>query len=239
MTAADRQAGPALSLDGVRFTWPDGAFSLAVDALSIGRGEAVFLRGPSGSGKSTLLSLLCGIVAPDAGEIAVMGAPFSALPPPRRDRVRAERFGVIFQMFNLLPYLPPVDNVILPLAFAPTRAARVGPDRAGEARRLLGELGLEPAVAGARRSDRLSVGQQQRVAVARALIGGPDIVIADEPTSALDMDAQDAFLELLFGQVKAAGATLLMVSHDAALAPRFDRALSLTEIARAVRAGAA
>ncbi|MEL6774278.1 MAG: ATP-binding cassette domain-containing protein, partial [Pseudomonadota bacterium] len=122
-------------------------------------------------------------------------------------------------------------------AFAPLRARRVGRDRAGEARRLLTALGLPEAVIDARRAASLSVGQQQRVAVARALIGTPDIVVADEPTSALDADARDAFLALLFDQVAAAGASLIMVSHDAALAARFDRRLTLAEIASVAGSG--
>ncbi|MEO1773422.1 MAG: ATP-binding cassette domain-containing protein [Pseudomonadota bacterium] len=228
----------ALRLDAVRFAWPGaGGFSLGVESLCVARGERVFLQGPSGSGKSTLLSLICGIVSPDAGEIAVMGEPFSTLSARRRDRLRAERMGVIFQMFNLLPYASPIENVVLPLAFAPLRARRVGRDRAGEARRLLTALGLPEAVIDARRAASLSVGQQQRVAVARALIGTPDIVVADEPTSALDGDARDAFLALLFDQVAAAGASLIMVSHDASLAQRFDRRLTLAEIASVAGSG--
>ncbi|MEM8596451.1 MAG: ATP-binding cassette domain-containing protein [Pseudomonadota bacterium] len=233
----------AVALDGVRFAWPQsrqGArFSIAIDRLIITPGERVFLEGPSGSGKSTLLSLLCGILSPDSGQIEVCGAPFSALTGGRRDRLRAERFGIIFQMFNLLPYASPLDNVMLPLTFAPARAARVGRDREGAARRLMTDLGLAPEVIEAPRASSLSVGQQQRVAVARALIGAPDIVVADEPTSALDAGAQEAFLALLFDQVAEAGATLLMVSHDAALGARFDRRLALTDMARVSREGAA
>ncbi|MEO1531682.1 MAG: ABC transporter ATP-binding protein [Pseudomonadota bacterium] len=235
----DRQPEAALALEGIRFSWPGSAFALEIDALEVARGEAVMVRGPSGSGKSTLLSLICGIVTPAAGEIRVVGEAFSALPSARRDRVRAERLGVIFQMFNLLPYASPVDNVLLPLAFAPKRSARVGRDQAGAARQLLSGLGLSGDVIGARRADRLSVGQQQRVAVARALIGGPDIVVADEPTSALDADAKDTFLALMAEQVRAAGATLLMVSHDESLAHRFDRVLALDEVARLRRGAAA
>ncbi|MEL6267798.1 MAG: ATP-binding cassette domain-containing protein, partial [Pseudomonadota bacterium] len=191
-------APPALALDAVRFAWAGrgGApgFALEIDELRVPRGERLFLEGPSGSGKSTLLSLVCGIVAPDAGRIEVTGEAFSALPGSRRDRLRAERFGIIFQMFNLLPYASAIDNVVLPLAFAPARAARVGRGREAEARRLMAALDLAPDAIAAPRATVLSVGQQQRVAVARALIGSPDIVVADEPTSALDAASRDAFL---------------------------------------------
>jgi len=237
--AGDR-SGEALRLGGVRFAWPGTPrFGLAVDNFAVARGERVLLLGPSGLGKSTLLSLICGIAAPDAGAVEVLGRPFSALPGARRDRLRAEHFGVIFQMFNLLPYATPLDNVLLPLSFAPRRRARLGAASAQQARQLMASLGLPPGVVDASAAAELSVGQQQRVAVARALIGEPEIIVADEPTSALDAAVQDVFLRLLFDQVAAAGATLLMVSHDERLAPRFDRVVQLPEIAEARREQAA
>ena len=149
------------------------------------------------------------------------------------DRFRAEHFGIIFQMFNLLPYGSIVDNVLLPLNFARERRSRASRDGepAQEARRLLERLGLDPALH-RRSAPTLSVGQQQRVAVARALIGGPAIVIADEPTSALDRDHQQDFLDLLFEEADRAGATLVMVSHDATMAPRFERTVELGSLAR-------
>jgi ABC-type uncharacterized transport system YnjBCD ATPase subunit len=147
------------------------------------------LLGASGSGKSTLLNLLCGVLAPDSGSVTVLGTDLGSLTSAARDRFRAAHFGILFQMFNLLPYLTALDNVLLPLGFAPERWRRAGGGDA-EACRLLarlgvGELAYEPAAS-------LSVGQQQRVAAARAMIGAPPIVIADEPTSALDADTQDA-----------------------------------------------
>ncbi len=237
---ADSSEAPALAVEGLRFAWPGRArFEIAVDAFRLARGERVFLVGPSGSGKSTFLALLCGIAEPDAGEVRLLGQPFSALPGPARDRVRAERIGVIFQMFNLLGYASPLDNVLLPLAFAPGRAARLGRRPRAEAERLLAALGLPAETIRAATASGLSVGQQQRVAVARALIGGPEIVVADEPTSALDTATQGAFLDLLFAQTEAAGASLLMVSHDERLAGRFDRTVRLDEIARISRGEAA
>ena len=192
----------------------------------------MLLLGASGSGKSTLLNLICGVLAPEAGRVAVLGTDFGSLAGAARDRFRAAHFGILFQMFNLLPYLTAVDNVLLPLGFAPERRRRAG---AGdeEARRLLtrlgvGELAREPAAS-------LSVGQQQRVAAARAMIGAPPIVVADEPTSALDTDTQDAFLALLFAELDRTRASLLMVSHDRGLAGRFDRVVRLADIARAGR----
>jgi putative ABC transport system ATP-binding protein len=219
----------------VRFAWPGrGAFGMRIKDFALRCGECLLLIGPSGSGKSTFLSLLCGIASPQAGRIEVLGTDIAALSGPARDRFRAEHFGIIFQMFNLLPYGTVLDNVILPLAFATARRKRAEPAKA-TALDLLQRLGLGPELA-ARSSANLSVGQQQRVAAARALIGSPELIVADEPTSALDRDRQGAFLEVLFTQVRDAGATLVMVSHDQSLAPRFDRVVALSEIAEEVRA---
>ncbi|MDF2235115.1 ABC transporter ATP-binding protein [Albimonas sp. CAU 1670] len=235
----------ALAVSTLRYAWParrgGAGFGIEVEDFSVEKGERVFLHGPSGSGKSTLLALVCGIAAPQAGAVEVAGERLSALSPAHRDRFRAERIGVVFQMFNLLPYASGLDNILLPLRFAPARRARVAQAPGGaraEALRLTGALGLPEALVARAPAAELSVGQQQRVAVARALIGAPDLIVADEPTSALDAEAQGAFLDLLFAQVGAAGASLLMVSHDPALAPRFDRAVALPDIARPLRPGA-
>ncbi len=160
----------------------------------------------------------------------MLGTDLGTLSGAARDRFRAAHIGVLFQMFNLLPYLSVVDNVLLPLRFSSERRERLGGDAKAEAWRLLGALGLPSGLAGSR-ADRLSVGQQQRVAAARALIGAPEIVVADEPTSALDRDRQTAFLDLLFAQAARHRTSLLVVSHDRGLGPLFDRAVELHEIA--------
>jgi putative ABC transport system ATP-binding protein len=222
----------AVSLRGVEYKWNGrDAFALSVGALQIPRGERLLLLGPSGSGKSTLLSLLTGIVVAQAGSLEILGQRLDALGSSGRDRFRAEHFGIIFQMFNLLPYGAVIDNVLLPLSFAPERRARAtaAGGTKSEARRLLSALGL-PADIGQQTAATLSVGQQQRVATARALIGSPDIVVADEPTSALDDDRQQDFLDLLFGQIEATRATLIMVSHDRRLARHFTRVVHLDDI---------
>lgn len=222
----------AVSLRDVEYKWSGrDAFTLSVGALQIPRGERLLLLGPSGSGKSTLLSLLTGIVVAQAGSLEILGQRLDALRSSGRDRFRAEHFGIVFQMFNLLPYGAVIDNVLLPLSFAPARRARAMAtgDSEGEARRLLSALGLAADI-GRRKAATLSVGQQQRVATARALIGSPEIIVADEPTSALDDDRQRDFLDLLFGQIDATKATLIMVSHDRRLARHFDRAVELTDI---------
>lgn len=226
--------GPlAAALRDVRFAWRGRApFALAVNSLDIARGERMLLVGPSGGGKSTLLSLLCGVLTPGSGSVTVLGTDIGRLPGAARDRFRAEHLGVVFQMFNLLPYASVLDNVLLPLRFAPERRARAA--RAGvraEATRLLRSLGLEEQLHDGARASSLSVGQQQRVAAARALIGAPEIIVADEPTSALDHDRQTAFLDLLFGEAARTGTTVIMVSHDASLAAQFDRIIHLADVA--------
>lgn len=228
----DRMAD-IIQVDGVRFRWPGReGFSLEIEAFHVNRSEKLLLVGPSGSGKSTLLSLLCGIVTPDQGTIRVLDTDLGTIDAAARDRARVEHFGIIFQMFNLLPYLSVLDNVLLPLSFSKARRERASEQHAiqAEAHRLLARLGLETDSLVARSAARLSVGQQQRVAAARALIGRPEILIADEPTSALDRKHQRHFLELLFSEAQSAGTTVVMVSHDETLAPEFDRVVDLTEI---------
>jgi putative ABC transport system ATP-binding protein len=222
----------AARLRGVEYKWnARDAFGLSIAEFQVVRGERLLLIGASGSGKSTLLSLLSGIALAQAGNVEILGQRLDGLDNSQRDRFRAEHFGIIFQMFNLLPYGTVIDNVLLPLSFAPQRRARAmaagGAD--SEARRLLSALGL-PALIGQQTAANLSVGQQQRVATARALIGSPEIIVADEPTSALDDDRQQEFLDLLLGQIDATKATLIMVSHDLRLARYFNRVVHLTDI---------
>ncbi len=221
-------------MDNVRFTWPgQPRFTLSVEKFAVAKGERVLLLGPSGGGKSTLLSLLAGIVTPQKGRIDVLGSDIAKLPGAARDRFRAEHFGIIFQMFNLLPYGSITENVLLPLSFSERRRANVATngDPANEASRLLKRLGLPASEIVQHRASNLSVGQQQRVAAARALIGRPEIVVADEPTSSLDRERQQEFLELLFEETGAAGATLIMVSHDETLAKLFTRCVRLGDVA--------
>jgi putative ABC transport system ATP-binding protein len=190
-------------------------------------GELVFLHGPSGSGKTTLLGLVAGILRAERGAVEVMGTDLGSLSGSARDAFRGRHLGYIFQMFNLIPYLSALDNIILPCRLSRPRRARVrgsleqGARRLAERLEISGELEKKPGA--------LSVGQQQRVAAARALLGAPELVVADEPTSALDADRRDGFLDLLFESCREQGATLLFVSHDRSLEPRFDRAVGLPD----------
>jgi putative ABC transport system ATP-binding protein len=222
-----------LSLRDVHHRWPgDADDSLVIAELDIGAGRTVFLHGPSACGKSTLLGLLAGVLPARQGRVALMGQDWAALPAGERDVRRADHVGVVFQQFNLLPYLTLLDNVLLPCRFSARRARRCAGSPRGAAQGLLQSMGLPEALWG-RRADALSVGQQQRVAAARALIGGPELVLADEPTSALDGPLRDDFMTLLLQACAAAGSTLVFVSHDERLATQFDERLSLPELHRA------
>jgi putative ABC transport system ATP-binding protein len=232
-------SGTAVALENVRFSWRPGATTvLDIPELRIPRGERVFLHGPSGSGKSTLLGLIAGVLAPTAGRVEVLSASLHTVSGAQRDRFRADHVGVIFQLFNLIPYLGVLENVTLPCDFSSWRRVRAsagGTTVQAEARRLLSRLGLDAPDLLGRRVTELSVGQQQRVAAARALLGRPGLVIADEPTSALDADHRAGFLELLLEECALAEATLLYVSHDRLGVERFDRVLDLTTVNRAGR----
>lgn len=221
---------PAIALEKVQFAWPGQAPVLSIPALQIAVGERVFLRGPSGSGKSTLLGLVGGVLLPATGSVQLFGERIDTLGAAARDHFRADHLGFIFQWFNLVPYLSVLDNVLLPTLFSRRRRERAGTDAPAEARRLLTALGLAGEEVLRRPVTALSIGQQQRVAAARALLGRPRLVIADEPTSALDHEVRGVFLELLLREVAAAEATLLFVSHDVGLAPLFSRTLALADI---------
>lgn len=221
-------------VDDVHFSWPASEHPvLRVQHFSIDKGECVFLQGPSGSGKTTLLSLIAAVLTPQKGNIVIDGVTLNELKGGQRDQFRADRIGLVFQQFNLLPFLSVAENIQLPCRFSTLRrrqATASGVSLKQETERLLLAMHLPIAEVQKKSATQLSVGQQQRVAVARALIGRPSLVIADEPTSALDSETRQAFLDLLFTEVKSAGSTLLFVSHDASLADSFDRHLDLRTI---------
>jgi putative ABC transport system ATP-binding protein len=229
---------PAVALHEVRFAYPGGASILDIPALHVARGERLFLHGPSGSGKTTLLGLIAGVLAPTAGRVRVLGQDLGAMGSAQRDRFRAAHVGYVFQMFNLIPYLSVRENITLPVRLSRSRRERLGgADFDGEASRLAASLEIDGLLDASTAS--LSVGQQQRVAVARALIGAPELIVCDEPTSALDADRRDRFLELLFASVRQVGSTLIFVSHDLSLAERFGRTVALAQLNRRSTAAAA
>ncbi|WP_263390290.1 ABC transporter ATP-binding protein [Ruegeria marisflavi] len=215
-----------LRIERLVYRWPVAARStLGIGALSLASGERLFLHGPSGCGKSTLLSAIAGVVDVPTGAILVADKDVGALNGGARDRFRVDHIGMIFQVFNLIPWLSALENVLLPCTFSKRRLERSGEDPAGTARNLLDELGLSDPSLASKPASELSVGQQQRVAAARALIGKPDLILADEPTSALDEVAKAAFVDLLARECAEAGTALLFVSHDRSLEHHFDRSV--------------
>jgi putative ABC transport system ATP-binding protein len=228
---------PAVALSALRFSYKKGRDVLAIDSLTIARGETVFLHGPSGSGKTTLLGLLAGVLQATSGSVRVLGQDFSTMSGGARDAFRARHLGYVFQMFNLIPYLPVRENILLPVRLEPARRARLGGRSLNDAvRDIASQLDIAQYLDSP--ISELSVGQQQRVAAARALMGSPEVVIADEPTSALDTDRRERFLKLLFASCEQAKATLVFVSHDHTLMPMFSRTVELMEINRAAKVGA-
>lgn len=217
-----------IALEDVQFGYAT-RLVLDIPQLLIEQGSSVLLRGVSGGGKSTLLGLLAGVLLPGKGRVEVAGHALQMMRGAARDRFRADHLGVIFQQFNLLQFLSVRDNIALGLRFSRLRSARISGPLDAEIVRLLQALQLNPELM-QRRAGTLSVGQQQRVAAARALIGRPAVLLADEPTSALDRQAATAFLQLMSAQCRAAGTTVLVVSHDESLQPLFDRTISLSEI---------
>ncbi|MGY0616533.1 ABC transporter ATP-binding protein [Vibrio sp. FJH11] len=224
-----------VELKDAEFIWPGSDIAtIAIPHLSIASGEHVFIKGPSGCGKSTLLALLTGINTLSSGSLSVLSTDLSTLSASQRDKFRADHIGYIFQQFNLLPYLNVLENVLLPCQFSQVRRDRIA-QRAShhalveQASALLERLHL-PHNLHSRPVSELSIGQQQRVAAARALMGHPALVIADEPTSALDHDNRMAFIELLMEQANQVNATLVFVSHDPTLEPLFNRTINLPDI---------
>ena len=225
------RAAPVLDLRDVHFAYPGQAPVLAGLNLRLASGQTLFLHGPSGTGKTTFLEILAGVLQPTEGSLKILGQDFSKLTSAQRDAFRAEHMGYVFQSFNLIPYLSVRENIELPMHLSPARKARLETlDREMVIRALCGNLGIGDLLD--KNVTELSVGQQQRVAVARALLGKPDLLLADEPTSALDTDHREKFLRLLFELAELYGTTVIFVSHDRTIESMFSRSLSLSAINR-------
>lgn len=221
----------AFLVTSLSYTWPGHSIpTLAINELRLARGESLLLRGPSGSGKSTLLSAIAGVINVPQNSIKVAGADVGSLPTGARDQFRVDHIGLIFQVFNLIPWFSVLDNVLLPCRFSARRKQRAGSNPEQSARRLLAELGLDDQSVISAPAMSLSVGQQQRVAAARALIGVPELILADEPTSALDDENKAAFVDLLRRECTEAEAGLLFVSHDRGLDSHFDRVVEFSDL---------
>jgi putative ABC transport system ATP-binding protein len=212
----------AISLQSVQYAWgKQESPLLVIDDLRIDLGEKLFLYGASGSGKSTLLNLMAGVLLPRTGSINLLGTDVTRLSNRQRDQFRARQMGIIFQQFNLIPYLNCADNLRMRIEFLPRDQQQTA---IAQIPVLLERLGI--AHVAQQQAHQLSVGQQQRVALARALLGSPRIIIADEPTSALDADLREEFMRLLF-ELLDEKTCLVFVSHDQQLLPRFDRVLNM------------
>jgi putative ABC transport system ATP-binding protein len=223
----DLQKTHAISIHDVKFYWPKATTpTLNIKEWHIEKGQSVFIYGRSGSGKSTLLNILAGILEPQQGAVNILDENIIDLKQVKKDRFRAQHMGVIFQQFNLIPYLSVADNIQLSQTFSAAKRTQE------QMIQLVNQLGLSETLL-SRQANQLSVGQQQRVAVARALHHQPEIIIADEPTSALDTETRDEFIKLLLAQTKKNNSTVLFVSHDKSLASYFDQTIDLQQLNRA------
>lgn len=227
---ADQDA--MLTLSDVLFSYGDDGFSLSVDELSVGRGERIACVGPSGSGKTTLAHLMAGILVPDSGRVVLAGQTLSSLPDAERRALRITTVGMVFQRFALLDHLTGLENILLP--YHVSAALQLDASVQHRAAELAQTMGIRHVLD--RRPERLSQGERQRLAICRALVTEPGLVIADEPTGNLDPRATSVTLDLLAEQVSQRGATLLVVTHDHSLLTRFDRVLQTTDDGRVMAA---
>lgn len=225
---SDTRPETLIDASDLHFARKDG-FALHLEALRLAPGERLAVLGASGSGKSTLLDLLCGVLRPDSGTLRLFGQDARALGGGALDRLRGEHIGLIFQEHNLLPFATVAQNVALGVQFSAARRRRLSGSVRAETARLLRAMDLDPDAVMDRAAGALSVGQRQRVAAARALLGAPSLIIADEPTSALDADNQQRFMDLLQAAQTSSGAALIFVTHDPRLVQGFDRVLKLEE----------
>jgi putative ABC transport system ATP-binding protein len=219
----------SLVLENVRKSYrePDGRLLevLAVERFELAEAEQVALVGESGGGKTTLLNVISGISAPDSGRVIIDGTDIAKLPEAVRDRFRAQKIGFVFQTFNLLPAFSALENVLLGMSFSGRGGNR------GRAVELLDTVGLGHRLT--HRPGQLSVGEQQRVAVARALANSPSLLLADEPTANVDLGNQENILRLIREACRGHAVSLLLVTHSRDVAAQFERVENLAEFNRA------
>jgi len=221
-----------IEIRDLHFAYPGGEFRLDVPSFDARPGEKVSVIGPSGSGKTTLLNLVSGIVAPNRGSVRVADVEVSALNDARRRAFRIRHIGFVFQDFELLDYLDVMDNILHPYRI--TDALRLTPAVRERARTIADRMGIGDKLD--RHANDLSQGEKQRVAICRALLPEPRLLLADEATGNLDPQNKRLILDLLFDSVDAHGATLLAVTHDHELLPRFDRVVNFADFRPAAAA---
>jgi putative ABC transport system ATP-binding protein len=215
-----------LNTNNLQYTYQNGKVVSFPD-IEIKAGQKVLIIGFSGSGKTTLLNLISGALKIQSGEVNLLGNSYSSMSSTELDRLRADHIGYIFQTLNLIPFLSVAENIALGVKFSNSRSALVS-NLTVEIERLLKSLGLDKEVL-ASPVDNLSIGQQQRVAVARALLGSPNLILADEPTSALDQNSTNNFLNEVMQTFNPKSQAILMVSHDLSLAPHFDTVIDFNK----------
>lgn len=202
-------------------------FSLNIKNFKLNKSDSILIYGESGLGKSTFLNLLSGTISPQKGNIDILGTNISNTSSSIKDKIRGDHFGIVFQTFNLLPYVSVKNNILLGKAYSSIKQSKSNND---EIKELMDKLSLNYEDLINRKAYELSIGQQQRVAVARALIGKPEIILADEPTSALDKSNQKEFINLLFKSIDENEQGLIMVSHEHKLSNKFKKVKNITEI---------
>lgn len=217
-----------VKLSNIKFRYPNSVSQvLEFDKLEVNKNEKVFLFGPSGSGKTTLLEILAGVIIPQDGKVEILNRNLVQMSLSERDQLRASEIGYIFQNFNLIPYLSVGENITLPLYLSKQRMVKVK-DLYQQLNRIVQHLGLSDFLN--KKVTELSIGQQQRVAAARAIIGAPSLILADEPTSALDYDHREKFIKLLFEECEENKTSIIFVSHDRTLEKLFDRSISIFDL---------
>lgn len=223
----------SVNLNQLIFKYPNTERGrLDIPSFQVKKGERIFLYGPSGAGKTTLLEILAGVLTPLSGSLKISDVEWTSLSQTQKDSHRADDIGYIFQSFNLIPYLSVRENISLPLHMSKKRRNKVPREKESqEIESLADRLGIKDLLD--HKTTELSVGQQQRVAAARALIGHPQLILADEPTSALDFDHREKFLKLLFDICTEQNISVIFVSHDRTLQLLFDRVVALSDLNKA------
>jgi ABC-type lipoprotein export system ATPase subunit len=224
-----------LSLTDIRFQYPVGGFSLAVPDFRVAAGETVAVIGPSGSGKTTLLNLIAGILQPNSGRIATVGVELASLNDKTLRNLRLTRLGLVFQEFELLQYLHVLDNILLPYRLGSSLV--LSESVRENALRLAGQMGISDKLGSY--PELLSQGERQRVALCRALVTSPELILADEPTGNLDPANKGVAMDFLFNYVRERDAALVTVTHDHQLVERFDRVIDFQEFMTAQQVVAA
>lgn len=220
----------SIRLENIKFKYAGASkYTLDIPEFTLSKNKKAFLFGPSGCGKTTLLETLAGVLVPESGTVSVCGSELQKMSASQRDQFRAAKIGYIFQSFNLIPYLTVFENITLPLNLSPERRKNIPiSDQEHIVLSMCQQLGIADYLN--KPVTELSVGQQQRVAAARALLGKPELILADEPTSSLDYDHREKFIRLLFEMCDQSRTSILFVSHDRTLEKLFDESISLAQI---------